>query len=65
MKTLLAIAILVTLSACSNLSGKSAAYQAIHEKEFWRALNGGGMDGGDQAWANYKAHEEAERLVGK
>lgn len=65
MRTALALAILVSLSACSNLSGKSAAYQAEHQRVFWQTLNGGGMDGGAQAWANYRAHEAAEAKVGK
>ena len=65
MKRLAFIAILLSLSACSNLSGKSAAYQAEHQRVFWQALNGGGMDGGAQAWANYRAHEAAEAKVGK
>lgn len=65
MKTLIALAILASLSACSNLSGKSAAYQAEHQRAFWSSLNGGGMDGGAQAWANYRAHEAAEAKHGK
>lgn len=65
MKTLITLAILASLSACSNLSGKSAAYQAEHQRVFWQTLNGGGMDGGAQAWANYRAHEAAEAKHGK
>ena len=65
MKRLAFIAILLSLSACSNISGKSAAYQAEHQRVFWQTLNGGGMDGGAQAWANYRAHEAAEAKVGK
>lgn len=65
MKTLIALAIIASLSACSNLSGKSAAYQAEHQRVFWQSLNGGGMDGGAQAWANYRAHEAAEAKHGK
>ena len=65
MKRLAFIAILLSMSACSNLSGKSAAYQAEHQRVFWQTLNGGGMDGGAQAWANYRAHEAAEAKHGK
>ena len=65
MKRLAFIAILLSLSACSNLSGKPAAYQAEHQRVFWQSLNGGGMDGSAQAWANYRAHEAAEAKVGK
>lgn len=65
MKRIAIIAILLSLSACSNLYGKSAAYQAEHQRVFWATLNGGGMDGSAQAWANYKAHESAEAKVGK
>ena len=65
MKRIAIIAILLSLSACSNLSGKSAAYQAEHQRVFWESLNGGGMDGSAQAWANLKAHESAEAKVGK
>lgn len=65
MKRIAIIAILLSLSACSNLSGKSAAYQAEHQRVFWESLNGGGMDGSAQAWANLKAHEAAEKQVGK
>lgn len=64
MKTVL-VAILLSLSACSNLADKSAAYQAEHRRVFWQTLNGGGMDGSAQAWANLKAHEAAEKQVGK
>ena len=63
MKRLAFIAILLSMSACSNLSGKSAAYQFVHEKAFWAAYKSGGVDAA--AWANYMAHEEAERVVGK
>ena len=65
MKTIIALAIIASLSACSNLSGKSAAYQAEHQRVFWASINGGGMDGGAQAWANYRAHEAAEAKHGK
>ena len=65
MKTIIAFAILASLSACGNLAGKSAAYQAEHQRVFWQSLNGGGMDGSAQAWANYRAHEAAEAKVGK
>ncbi len=52
------------LSGCAtNLEGKSAAYKFVHEKTFWASLEGGGSDAA--AWANLKAHEEAERMVGK
>jgi len=64
MKTVL-VAILLSLSACSNLADKSVAYQAEHRRVFWQSLNGGSMDGGAQAWANYFAHEAAEKKVGK
>lgn len=62
MKTVL-VAILLSLSACSNLADKSAAYQFVHEKAFWANYKSGGVDAA--AWANYRAHEEAERVVGK
>jgi hypothetical protein len=66
MKTVLAAILAISLLAgCSNLAGKSAAYQAEHQRVFWASLNGGGMDGGAQAWANYRAHEAAEAKVGK
>jgi hypothetical protein len=64
MKTILALSILA-LCGCSNLAGKSAAYQEVHAKTFWAELSGGGSDGGAQAWANYRAHEAAEKQVGK
>lgn len=64
MKTVL-VAILLSTSACSNLSGYSAEYKAVHNKVFWSSLSGGGMDGSAQAWANLKAHEAAEKQVGK
>jgi len=65
MKTLIALAILVSLSACSNLSGKSAAYQAEHQRAYAAAIDGkpGGMDA--VMWANYLAHEAAEAKHGK
>ena len=63
MKRLAFIAILLSLSACSNMSGKSAAYQFVHEKAYWSYYKSGGVDAA--AWANYMAHEEAERVVGK
>ena len=53
------------LVGCGNLAGKSEEYKKVHQEEFWKHLNGGGMDGGAQAWANYHAHEAAERKVGK
>ena len=65
MKTLIALAILASLSACGNLAGKSAEYKAVHDRVFWAELSGGGSDGSAQAWANYKAHEAAEKQVGK
>ena len=65
MKTLIALAILASLSACSNMSGKSAAYQAEHQRAYAAAIDGkpGGMDA--VMWANYRAHEAAEAKVGK
>lgn len=63
MKTVLVAVFL--LAGCSNLADHSAAYQAEHQRVFWQTLNGGGMDGGAQAWANYRAHEAAEAKVGK
>ena len=65
MKLILATLILVALSACGNLAGKSAEYQAEHQRVFWEKLNGGDAQGGAQAWANLHAHEAAERKVGK
>ena len=65
MKTMITLCILASLSACGNLAGKSAAYQAEHQRVFWASLNGGGTDGGAQAWANYRAHEAAEAKYGK
>lgn len=66
MKLILVALVALTLSACSNLSGYSAEYQAEHQRVFWSSLNsGGGMSGDAQAWANYRAHEAAERKVGK
>jgi uncharacterized protein YceK len=61
MKLILVIVLLTT--GCSNLTDKSAAYQFVHEKAYWSAYKSGGVDAA--AWANYKAHEEAERVVGK
>ena len=61
MKTVL-VAILLSTSACSNLSGYSAEYKAVHEQVFWQSLSGG-TDAA--AWANLKAHEAAEKQVGK
>jgi hypothetical protein len=63
MKTVLAAIIVLSLSACSNLSGYSAAYQAEHAKVYWASLNSGGVDA--NAWANYHAHVAAEAKVGK
>jgi len=65
MKRLAFIAILLSLSACSNLSGKSAAYQAEHQRAYAAAIDGkpGGMDA--VMWANYLAHEAAEAKHGK
>ena len=65
MKRFALVAILLLISACSNLAGKSAEYRAVHERVFWQSLNGGGADGSAQAWANLKAHEAAEKQVGK
>ena len=65
MKTMLAVSIILLLTACQNMDGYSPAYQAAHEKAFWAELSGGGTDGGAQAWANLKAHQEAERVAGK
>lgn len=62
MKTILALSILV-LCGCSNLAGKSAAYQEVHDKTFWAEYKGGGPDA--MAWANLKAHDAAEKQVGK
>lgn len=59
----LAILAVVFLSACSNMADKSAAYQFVHEKAYWAAYKSGGVDAA--AWANYVAHQEAERVVGK
>ena len=65
MKTLIALAILASLSACGNLAGKSAAYQAEHQRAYAAAIDGkpGGMDA--VMWANYLAHEAAEAKHGK
>lgn len=65
MKSTIALLAICLLAGCSNFAGKSAEYKAVHEKVFWESLNGGGMDGGAQAWANYRAHEAAEKQVGK
>lgn len=59
----LAILAVVCLSACSNLSDKSASYQFVHEKAYWSYYKSGGVDAA--AWANYRAHEAAEAKVGK
>lgn len=64
MKTILILSVLA-LCGCSNLAGKSAEYKAVHDRVFWAELSGGGSDGSAQAWANYKAHEAAEKQVGK
>jgi hypothetical protein len=54
------------MSGCAtNLAGKSEAYKAEHARVFWAELSGGGTDGSAQAWANYRAHEAAERKVGR
>ncbi len=63
MKTLLAVALVLLLTACQNMAQFSPAYQAAHEKAFWSNYQGGGVDA--MAAANLKAHVEAERLVGK
>ena len=63
MKTMLAIAIVLLLTACQNMSQYSAKYQEAHEKAFWSEYKGGGVDAA--AWANLKAHEAAEKQVGK
>lgn len=66
MKPIIAALVVLALVGCSNMSGKSSAYQEVHQRAFWSKLNGGGdMSGGAQAWANLYAHEEAERVVGK
>ena len=62
MKTLLAV-LALSLTACGHLDGKSAEYRAVHDKAFWANYNGGGTDAA--AWANLKAHEAAEKQVGK
>ena len=65
MKTLIALVILASLSACSAMSGKSAAYQAEHQRAYAAAIDGkpGGMDA--VMWANYRAHEAAEAKYGR
>lgn len=65
MKSAIALLAIYLLAGCSNLAGKSAEYKAVHERVFWESLNGGGMDGGAQAWANLKAHDAAEKQIGK
>lgn len=63
MKTLLAVAVVLFLTACQNMASYSPAYQAAHEKAFWSNYQGGGVDA--MAVANLKAHTEAERVAGK
>lgn len=63
MKTLLAVAAILFLSACQNMAQFSPEYQAAHEKAFWANYRSGGVDA--MAVANLKAHIEAERQVGK
>lgn len=63
MKTMLAVSIILLLTACQNMAGYSPAYQAAHEKSFWENYKSGGVDA--MAIANLKAHIEAERVAGK
>lgn len=51
------------LAGCSNLADKSPEYRQAHETAFWQAYKSGGVDAA--AWANYRAHEAAERAAGR
>lgn len=59
----LALIAVVLLCGCSNMADKSSAYQFVHDKAYWSYYKSGGVDAA--AWANYVAHQEAERVVGK
>lgn len=65
MKTIIAALAVLAIAGCSNISGKSAAYQAEHQRAYAAAIDGkpGGMDA--VMWANYLAHEAAEAKHGK
>ena len=48
----------------SNLPDYGQACNEVYARTFWASLSGGGADGSAQAWANYHAHEAAERCRG-
>ena len=52
-----------TLGACQNMGAYSPAYQEAHKAAFWQAYQAGGVDAA--AWANYRAHEAAEKAAGR
>lgn len=54
------------LAGCQNMAQFSPEYRAVHERVFWEKLQGGGGTTGDaQAWANYYAHDAAEKATGE
>lgn len=59
----LVLAAAFSMAGCQSMENYSPAYRAVHEAEFWKAYRGGGVDA--MAVANLRAHEAAEKAVGK